>query len=238
MPFPAWLPLGLALREHYESGERTLIKVNTRDGEVTPYPSELFFRGYDDFSIMDELACVLVQGKVLDAGAGAGCISLFLQNELGLEVTGIDISPECVDLMKKQGVKDARVGDLFTLKGEQFDTILLLMNGIGFVGSLEGLDRFLVQVKGLLAPGGQILFDTSDLKYADIGTANLKAEESAYFGEVWYQLEYKGIKGEPYTWLYIDPETLRQHCEAAGWEMDILEEAAEGYYFVRLTLPD
>lgn len=236
MAFPSWLPLGLALRDYYKSGENASIRVYTVDGEITPYPADLFFRDYEDFSVMDELGCVLAQGKILDAGAGAGCISIFLQEELNLEVTAIDISEHCVEIMKAIGLKDARVGDIYDLKGEQFDTILLLMNGIGFVGNLAGLAHFLEHVKGLLAPGGQILFDTSDLKYADIGDADLRKDPTDYFGEVQYTLEYKGIRGRPYQWLYIDPVTLRKYAEEAGFEMDILLEADEGYYFSKLTI--
>ena len=57
MAFPAWLPLGLGIKDYFESGERTQIKVHTIDGETTPYPAELFFRDYEDFGIFDELAC-------------------------------------------------------------------------------------------------------------------------------------------------------------------------------------
>lgn len=236
MAFPSWLPLGLALRAYLETGERTFLRVHTVDGSVTPYPAELFFRKYDEFSLMDERACAEARGRILDAGAGAGCISLFLQNEMGHEVTAIDIAPHLVEIMRELGVQDARQGDIFDLKGEQFDTILLLMNGIGFVGHLEGLDRFLEHAKTLLAPGGQILFDSSDLKYADIDGADFTGEDSAYYGEVWYQLEYKGMKGEPYYWLYVDPVTLRERAEAAGYAVEILLEGEDGYYFVRLTL--
>lgn len=235
MAFPSWLPLGLALRDYYESGENNLIRVYTVDGEITPYPADLFFRDYEDFSIMDEMGCLLAQGRVLDAGAGAGCISIFLQEELSLDVTAIDISEHCVEIMRKIGLKDAREGDIFSMKGEQYDTILLLMNGIGFVGNLEGLDRFFAHVKTLLAPGGQVLFDSSDLKYADIGDADLRGGPGNYFGEVQYSLEYKNIKGKPYQWLYIDPETLRSYAEAHDFNMEIVLEADEGYYFCLLT---
>ena len=57
MAFPAWLPLGLGIKDYFESGERTQIKVHTIDGETTPYPAELFFRDYEDCGIVDELAC-------------------------------------------------------------------------------------------------------------------------------------------------------------------------------------
>lgn len=235
MAFPSWLPLGLGIRDYHETGGTVHIRVHTVDGEITPYPAELFFRDYEDFGLMDELACHYAQGRVLDIGAGAGCISLFLQ-ELDKEVTAIDVSPEAIAVAKELGVKDARAVDFWSLENETWDTLLLLMNGIGFVGNLEGLDRFLAKAKTLLNPGGQILFDSSDLKHADIGDADLRGEESGYYGEVWYQLEYKSIKGAPYYWLYVDQDTMTRHAYAAGFQTLILEEAAEGYYLAQLTL--
>lgn len=235
MAYPSWLPLGLALRDHLEGAERVRVRVHTHDGDITYYPAELFFRDYDDFSIMDERGCMEARGHILDGGAGAGAIALFLQDEMGHLVTAMDISPHCVEIMERLGVEDPRQGSIFDLQDEQFDTILLLMNGIGFVGNLEGLDQFLEHAKSLLAPGGQVLFDSSDLKFADIDGADLRGNESQYFGEVWYQLEYKGMKGKPYYWLYLDPVTAREYAEKHGYRFEILEEAGEGYYFARLT---
>mgnify|MGYP006192177687 CR=1 FL=1 len=55
--------------------------------------------------------------------------------------------------------------NFFKMKNEQFDTILLMMNGIGIVGKLKNLDDFFQQLKKLLAPTGQVLLDSSDLRY-------------------------------------------------------------------------
>ena len=200
MAFPSWLPLGLALRDFHDSAISTQLRVHTNAGTMTPYPPEIFFRNYDDFSIMDERGCMEARGRILDVGAGAGAVSLFLQNAMEKEVVALDIAPHCVEIMQDLGVQDARAGDVYDVEDEQFDTILLLMNGIGFTGTLSGLDRFLEHAKTLLRPQGQILFDSSDLRYADIGTADLRDDKTAYFGEVWYQLEYKGMKGAPYHW--------------------------------------
>lgn len=235
MAFPSWLPLGLGIKEYYESGERTIIKVHTVDGEVTPYPAELFFRGYDDFGVFDELACHHARGRVLDVGAGAGCITEFLE-AMGLQVTALDISPDAVEVMRDRGIEDARCGDFFDLQGERWDTLLLCMNGIGFVGRLEGLDRFLAHAKTLLSPGGQILFDSSDLSLSELAGQDYRGKEGKYEGEVWYQLEYKGIKGAPYYWLYVDQARMQQHAAAAGYAFELLDEAEDGYYFARLTL--
>jgi hypothetical protein len=160
---------------------------------------------------------------------------LFLQDELNMEVTAVEIAEPAVEVMRKLGVRDARAADFFNLQSEHWDTLLLLMNGIGFVGTLAGLDRFLAHAKTLLAPGGQILFDSSDLELADLDGKDFRGADSKYRGEVWYQLEYKGLKGAPYYWLYVDSATAKLHAEAAGFTFEVLEEADEGYYLARLT---
>ena len=60
-----------------------------------------------------------------------------------------------------------------------WDTLLLLMNGIGVVGDLAGFDRFLDGARGLLAADGQILFDSCDLRQiGDAGERRRIAERS------------------------------------------------------------
>lgn len=236
MAFPSWLPLGLAIRDYFEQGSAPNLSVHTKEGSVTPYPVAMFFREYEDFGIFDELGCAHAYGRVLDIGAGAGCISLFLQDELGMEVTAVEIAEDAVDVMRKSGVKDARAGDFFSLPAEKWDTLLLMMNGIGFVGTLDGYDRFLNRAKDLLSPGGQILFDSSDLEMTELNPADFKSKNSKYHGEVWYQLEYKGMRGKDYEWLYLDSKTAKAHALHAGFDFQVLEEAEEGYYLARLTL--
>ena len=78
--------------------------------------------------------------------------SLVLQ-EKSIDVTAIDISPLSVETMKDRGVKKVTEQDFFTLEG-QYDTILMLMNGIGIVGTLERMSEFFKQLDKILAPGG------------------------------------------------------------------------------------
>jgi hypothetical protein len=73
-------------------------------------------------------------------------------------------SPLSVESMKERGIKNVLEQDFFTLKG-QFETILMLMNGIGIVGTLERLPKFFRQLDNILAPGGQVLCDSSDISY-------------------------------------------------------------------------
>ena len=235
MAIPSWLPLGLAIQDYHKQGHASHLLVHTREGTVTPYPVEMFFRDYEDFGIFDELGCAHARDKVLDIGAGAGCISLFLQDGMGLDVTAVEISPDAVEVMRQRGVRDARAIDFFDLSEGKWDTLLLMMNGIGFVGTLDGYEAFLAKASTLLEDGGQILFDSSDLELTELNPADFRSPDSKYPGEVWYQLEYKGIRGQPYQWLYLDAKTARTHAEKAGFKFEMLQEAEDGYYLARLT---
>ena len=113
----------------------------------------------------------------------------------------------------------------------------MLMNGIGIVGSLSRLPAFFMQVDHLLAPGGQLLCDSSDICYIfedEDGIIDLTGVEG-YYGELTYQMQYRDIKGEPFPWLFIDPETLREQASLHGFHCDILVRGEHYDYLARLT---
>ena len=56
-----------------------------------------------------------------------------------------------------------------------------------------------------------------------------------YYGELSYQMQYKSIKGEPFPWLFIDPETLREQAAVHGFYCDILVRGEHYDYLARLT---
>ena len=137
--------------------------------------------------------------------------------------------------MSESSLRDGFM-DFFTLEG-QYDTILMLMNGIGIVGTVSRMDAFFLQVDRLLAPGGQLLCDSSDICYIfedEDGFIDLTGIEG-YYGEVVYTMQYKDIKGEAFPWLFIDPETLREQADAHGFHCDILMRGPHYDYLARIT---
>ena len=68
--------------------------------------------------------------------------------------------------MERRGIKDVRHVDLFdkSLSGK-FNTILLLMNGTGIAGRLSRLPSLLGRLKEIMDDDGQVLIDSSDIKY-------------------------------------------------------------------------
>ncbi len=225
---PSWAPHGAALRDFFAGRADAEVIVRDEDGEEERTPARVFFREPDEFSALDEAALALCRGRVLDVGAGAGCHSLALQAR-SIAVTALDVAPDAVEVMRQRGILDARCGDVFTFAGERFDTLLMLMNGIGLVGTLDGLDRFLADAPRLLTDGGQMLLDSFDPGPPD------PAQPGQYAGEMRFQLEYRGVCGAYYPFVFLDFETLRRHAEEAGWRCESIWQEEEGHYLARLA---
>ena len=138
--------------------------------------------------------------------------------------------------MKERGVKNALEQDFFTLEG-QYDTIIMLMNGIGIVGTLDRLPMFFRQLDKILAPGGQVLCDSSDISYVFEGEDGMLdiPNEMEYYGEHSFQMQYKDTIGEPFDWLYIDADTLREKAAINGYAVEIAAEGEHYDYLARIT---
>lgn len=203
--------------------------------EEDEIPVTTLFRAFKDMPKMEQKALKMAKGKTLDVGAGSGCHSLWLQDK-GIDVTAIDISPYSIETMKERGVVNVREQDFFTLE-EKYDTILMLMNGIGIVGSLDKLPDFFKHIDKILADDGQLLCDSSDLCYLyddKDGIAELM-DSDKYYGELEYTMCYDEIKGDSFPWLYIDANTLRNYAEANGFKMEIVRRGEHYDYLARIT---
>ena len=226
-------PMGAAIRDYQSKGKASRLRVLSSMFDEDEMPVAHLFRTFNQMPRLEQKALSMAKGRVLDIGAGAGCHALALQ-ERGLEVKAIDISPLSCEVMKERGVKDAECVNLFNpqLQGK-YDTLLLLMNGTGIAGKLNRLSMLLNRLKELLAEGGQILIDSSDLKYIyenEDGSMDIDLN-APYYGEVDYQMQYKNIKGEPFDWLYTDPMLLASISKQCGLNCEIVEEG-ENYDFL------
>lgn len=232
-----WSPLGEALLDYYHGNKNAVLRVMSSVEEDQFVPVSAFFRGPENLSKFDKIAIASCQGKVLDIGAGAGTQSLLLQ-EKGLNVTSMDISEEAAQVMQERGLKKVIAGDVFNYSfTEKFDTLLMLMNGIGLAGDVSGLEKFLQHAKTLLNAGGQIIMDSTDLHYVketSLLRATIKKPLGEYYGIVWYQLEYKKRKGELYSWLFADQDLLKEKAVAAGFNFEVMFED-DDQFLVRLS---
>ena len=196
------------------------------------------FRSHDEMPLMEQKALELAKGKVLDVGCGAGSHSLYLQNERNLHVTSIDISTNAIQACTLRGLKNAQVQDVMTLEDEKYDTILLLMNGAGMCGKLKNIPNFLLKLKSLLLPGGQILLDSSDIIYMfddDEDGGKWIPSANHYYGEIVFNISYKGEKEKPFDWMFIDYNTLQNAALDNGLQCQLILEGEHYDYLAKLS---
>ena len=230
-------PMGQAIYDYYHTGKAGKLRVMSSMFYEDEIPVPTLFRSFNDMPVQEQKAIELCRGRVLDVGAGSGCHSVVLR-ERGFDVVAIDISQLSVDVMTERGLNAMNVNYFDETFVEKFDTLLFAMNGIGIVGKVERLDLFFRAARRLLAPGGQLLLDSSDISYVftdDDGSMDIDLA-AGYYGEIDYKMRYKNINGEPFDWLYIDFETLSMYAEEHGFRCEKCIDGEHYDYLARLVL--
>ena len=228
-------PIGLAIQDYLKTKKPADIIVTADLCDDDIIPVEVLFRTFEEMPALEQHAMSLSKGRILDVGAGAGPHSIYL-SELGNSVSAIDTSPGAVSYLKSMNI-DARCMDILDLKGETYDTILLLMNGIGIAGTMGKLPNFLKHLKTLLSPGGQILCDSSDVAflYEEEDGSYWMDLNSEYYGNFKFQLHYKKESTEIFDWLYIDYDNLHDIASSVGFKCKRIE-IDEHHFLAQLTL--
>ena len=119
--------------------------------EEDPVPLSYFFRNYKEMPAIEQKALALSHGKVLDIGCGTGSHSLYLQNEKCLTVSALDSSFGGAKIAKERGVNQVFLRSIIDFEEGSFDTLLLMMNGLGVARNFQGVLPLLTHLKSLLA---------------------------------------------------------------------------------------
>jgi ubiquinone/menaquinone biosynthesis C-methylase UbiE len=117
--------------------------------------------GFSDMAQLDKLLEVTALGpenRALDVGCGNGAMAEYISDVTGAHVTGIDYIPEAIRQARERTQSKRRrlafeVGDIgrLDLPPRSFDT-LISIDTLYFTD----LDETIGQMKGVLAPGGQM----------------------------------------------------------------------------------
>ena len=230
-------PYGLALKDYWDGNKLAKVIIHRDDGLLDDYFVSRCFRKPEEFSELEKKALVSCFGKVLDVGAGVGPHSLALQT-MGLDVYAIDISTEACEIMKKRGLKNVLCSNVYGLRENNFDTILLMGRAIGFVGDLAGMAKFLRHCDTILSSNGIILLNSLDVRItsepAHLDYQKKKKKWGRYFGVIGLQFEYNGQFGQQFKLLHIDPDTLNNITEELDWNFKILRKEESGDYLAKI----
>lgn len=227
---------GKALQTYFQRPEKQLLTTWTNLTDEDDVPIAYFFRTYEEMPALEKKALDLATGKTLDVGCGSGSHSLYLQNNKKLDVTALDISQGAIEVTKERGVRKTLCTSIWDFQEKGFDTILLLMNGMGIGKTIEDLPSLLIHLKRLLTSKGTILVDSSDLIYLfDEDDQALWKEDEIYYGEVDYGIRFEE-QSEEFPWLYIDPEKLNEASKITGLNFKIIKKGPNYDYLAQLSL--
>jgi len=231
-------PLGAACRDYLNGNKKAEIVVQSNIVEDDVLPVEYLFRSFNEMPDLEKKALTLSKGKILDVGAGAGSHALHLQQSNKV-VYANEISSSACAVMQQRGVKNILEYDFYELpENEKYDTILMLMNGIGIAQQTANLEKFFGKIKSLLNVGGSLLIDSSDIRYLfedDDGSLLINLNDK-YYGEISYRMNYKDIKGKSFKWLFIDDESLKFYANKNGFKVEKIADGMHYDYLAKLTL--
>lgn len=156
-------------------------------------------------------------GPTLDIGCGPGRMSEHLAAR-GIDVLGIDIVPEAVELTRARGASALHrdVFDEVPAEG-RWRCALLADGNIGIGGDPVALLR---RVRAVLAPGGWVVADV-----APPGTA-MRAHAIS--------LECGGRRSDPFAWSVLGVEAATDVAHAAGLSVAGVHDH-DGRWFVVLS---
>lgn len=231
--------LGAAVAAYYFGGDmEATFSLERSDGYVEYISVDSLFDG-ETFPPVERLALNLCRGRVLDVGACVGRHSAALQ-ERGFQISQLEIDHNCVKVLRSRGFTDVIEGDITEFSDGMFDTVILLMNGIGMFGSVERLGEFLGRLKYILSPGGRLLCDSTDVCRSDDEKIIAYREKNIRNGEIpgafIYRIAFKDIVGKSFRWIYMSPAELAVEARKSGLGFDLLMDQPDGRFLAVISL--
>ena len=235
-------PIGDGILDFYNNQKEVYLKTETDSSEAEKMPVSYFFRSFEKMPVLEQTAINHCFGRILDIGCGAGSHALYLQNEKNLAVVAIDISEKAIEVAVKRGVQNAQVFDIKNTSQHKslgtFDTILLLMNGTGIFGTVSEFTKALIQLKKLLNENGQLLVDSSDIRFlyetSEDGGLWMPSGKN-YYGELSFTVSYRKQR-VTFPWVYIDSKLLQSIAEKNGFIFEILQWGEHYDYLAKLSV--
>lgn len=208
-----------------EEGE--LVEVVERDDGFimsSRYGPEAYLAPYRKWPSRQRRALRLARGRVLDAGAGAGRVSLHLQ-EKGHDVVAIDASPGAVETCTRRGVRDARVLRIEDVDSslEVFDTIVMYGNNLGLLASRAKGRRLLKQLHSVTSERARILGEILDPYTTDdpvhLGYHARNRKRGRMSGQIRIRIRYRDVATPWFDYLFLSQPELEELLQGTGWRL-------------------
>jgi SAM-dependent methyltransferase len=199
----------------------------------------------NDVAFYEEVKLILsiAHGEVLDIGCGAGRFSLFLQNQMHVNVVGIDESYGAVQVCSARGMRGVRHLDVESLsidKMSRFDTFLLLGYNLGIAGTPEGVQQLFQKLTPLAREKAVVLVDLLDKSlmardnknYQEIREVEYSQKIGRFPGQSRYRVQFGACDTGWFDWIQVSPHELEPMIAPTGWKLKLVIERRDkpGYY--------
>ena len=234
-------PFGRAVADHYHGCHDEPLLV--RDGDESQvHPIEAFYlEPFDPESEAGRWLASRVRGPLLDLGAGAGRHALVFQDRV--ETVAVDTSESLVEVMADRGVRDARVVDMFALRGrfdrDRFGSALVVGTQVGLAGSMQGLRHFLGDLAFVTDAGATAVVDGYDPDHdAAPDLLGYRADPTPGLAYRVFHFAYEGDVSGTLLFRLFSPERLREVTVGTGWRVaDVRRDEDGSYYRAALAKP-
>ena len=175
------------------------------------------------------------RGRVLDVGAGAGRVALYLQ-ERGHDVVAADISPLAIETCTARGVRDARVLAATELSRNtvgDVDTIVMFGNNFGLFADERRARWLLGRFAAMTGPDGRILATTRDVYGTDnpdhLRYIRANKRRGRMGGQIRLRVRYRTYTTPWFDYLMVSRAELERILRPTRWRLErtIDEEGPE-----------
>jgi SAM-dependent methyltransferase len=165
------------------------------------------------------------RGRVLDVGAGAGRVSLHLQ-ERGQDVVAIDNSPGAIAVCRRRGVREARVLAFDTVDESlgTFNTIVLFGNNFGLFGTPTKAKQLLRRLHRMTSNDARIIVESRDVERrggADAPWHRRYRERNIARGrlpgQIRIRVRFRDVIGPWMNYPMVSPDQLGEILAGTRW---------------------
>lgn len=216
----------------FEVIERDDGYINVSDSLLT------WFSDYEQWEPQYKQAMECVKGHVLDIGCGAGRHAIHLQNN-GFSVIGMDVSPLALKVCQDRGLRETRLLSINNLPADlgTFDTILMLGNNLGLLGTYKDSKKTLATLYEMTATDGQIIAENLDpyqVWKEELWTyppaQRKKENKEGMSGEVRLRVRYKQYATPWINYFFMSQEELSYILQDTGWSVTQFINIYPGWY--------
>jgi hypothetical protein len=208
----------------YVAGTGAFEIVERDDGFIAAASPAMYVAPYRDWPAHQQTALRYATGRVLDIGCGAGRHALYLQAK-GLDVVGIDVSPQAIEVCKHRGLAQAVVMTVTGISRRlgTFDTLLMLGNNFGLCGSPVRacwlLQRFYATTseKGHLIAESTDPYQTTDPVHLDYHERNRR--RSRMPGQLRLRVRYRNEATPWFDYLLVSQDEMQTLLHGTGWSV-------------------